>query len=63
MQLLNWDDFWSELSEDGAVELPCTFGTELSLHRPSAGKGEGGLSVRELMVPEVSFPFLAAAEA
>lgn len=30
MQLLNWDEFQFELSEDGAVELPCTFGTELS---------------------------------
>lgn len=46
MPSLNWDDFRSELSEDGAVELPCTFGTELSLHCPSAGKGEGGISVR-----------------
>lgn len=38
MQLLNWDDLQSELSEDGAVDLPCTFGTELSLRCPSAGK-------------------------
>jgi len=61
MQSSNWDDFQSEPSEDGAVGLPCTFGAEFSLHCPSAGKEEGEISVGQLMVPKVSFPFLLAA--
>lgn len=42
MHLLNWDDLQSELSEDGAVDLPCPFGWSCHSIALLQGRGKEG---------------------